>query len=408
VTQPQEPSGATAAGPTYFPALDSMRAVGAFAVLTTHVSFWAGAYLQHGWLGTLLARLDVGVAIFFALSGFLLARPFLARARDARPAPRTRTYFLHRFLRIAPVYAVTAVLALALIRDNADLTWSDRFVTLVMANTFTTGELPAGLTHMWSLAVEVCFYLLLPVLMWLVLGRNRLSRPRMVSVLTVMVLVSLAWHLGGDALDRLAPFGSPQQWLPAYLSWFAAGIAMAMLHVTRGEGRALGRLGTGTLHLASMPGTCWALACGLLLVSATPLAGPSMLEPATPAEATFKHVAYLIIATLLVLPAVFAPPTSRFQRSFSHPVLRHVGLISYGIFCLHLPILHLVMWVTGYQLFDGHWLQIWVLTVVLSLVAAEVVYRLIEGPIQRLRRSRIDRSEPPEIASTDMSEASTR
>ncbi|MCW2712328.1 MAG: acyltransferase 3, partial [Marmoricola sp.] len=66
-------------GPT-FPVLDTLRAVGALAVVTTHVTFQSGDYVRHGIVGALLSRLDVGVAIFFVLSGFLLSRPYFARA----------------------------------------------------------------------------------------------------------------------------------------------------------------------------------------------------------------------------------------------------------------------------------------------------------------------------------------
>ncbi len=74
-----------------FPVLDALRAVGALAVLTTHVGFYAGQYEGHGTWGSFLARLDVGVALFFVLSGFLLSRPYLVSARTGRPRPRRRT-----------------------------------------------------------------------------------------------------------------------------------------------------------------------------------------------------------------------------------------------------------------------------------------------------------------------------
>ena len=73
-----------------FPVLDTARAIGALAVLTTHPAFQTGNYLGSGVWGTFLARLDVGVAIFFVLSAFLLARPHLARAAADRPAPDLR------------------------------------------------------------------------------------------------------------------------------------------------------------------------------------------------------------------------------------------------------------------------------------------------------------------------------
>src|SRR4051812_26100870 len=85
------------------PALDVLRVVGAAAVVGVHVGFNTGAVYQGVW-GGVLARLDVGVAIFFVLSGFLLFRPFaLARATGAR-RPGTGRYLWRRALRILPAY----------------------------------------------------------------------------------------------------------------------------------------------------------------------------------------------------------------------------------------------------------------------------------------------------------------
>ena len=107
-----------------FPALDTVRAIGALAVLTTHTAFQTGSYLGSGTWGSFLARHDVGVAIFFVLSAFLLARPHLARAASTRPAPDLRSYARKRVLRIAPASLVTVALALTFFPGNADeSTW---------------------------------------------------------------------------------------------------------------------------------------------------------------------------------------------------------------------------------------------------------------------------------------------
>lgn len=382
----------------YFPSLDTLRAVGALAVLTTHTAFWAGDYLRHGVLGVVLARLDVGVAIFFVLSGFLLSRAWLIRAAQQRPSPPTREYFWHRFLRVVPLYVVTVLIAYLMIPENAGRSWTDLLVSLGLADTFTGESLPAGLTHMWSLAVEVEFYLVLPALMWWVVGRSRGLRQRRLWVLvTLLVATSVAWY---TVIDRSEWGNGPWQSLPGYASWFAVGIALADLEVLRSTGGSLGRIGTSVARLGQLPGSCWAAAGALLLVAATPLAGPSMLAVPTASEGLVKNLLYGGIAGLVVLPAVMAPSRSAFQRFLSHRVLRHLGLISYGIFCLHLPVLHLVMTLTGYPLFHGHGLQIWVLTVALSLVAAELTHRLVELPAQRLRnwparlRQRRERRKP--------------
>lgn len=373
-----------------FAALDALRAVGALCVLTTHVAFWSGDYTGNGFWGTLLARLDVGVALFFVLSGFLLARPWLAATADRRPTPATPDYLWKRFLRIAPLYVVTAALALAFVRSNADLSWGDRIATLLMLDTFRSPLLPGGLTHMWSLAVEVTFYLALPALMVALLGRRRVRaarglRPARVLVgIAALVVVTAWWHLDGAA--RVSPHtdGAPLQWLPAYLSWFALGLLLALAHVLHERG-AWERLTAPLVALGRQPGSCWALVAGLLLVAATPVAGPSMLDAPTPGQSLTKSLLYAVVGLLVVVTGVFADPASRYARGLSHPAARRLGWISFGIFCLHLPLLHLVMWATPWELFEGHGVPLWLLTLALSLVAAEVSYRLVERPAMRLR-----------------------
>ena len=365
-----------------FPLLDTMRAVGALCVLTTHTAFWAGDYTRNGTVGTVLARLDVGVAIFFVLSGFLLSRGWLDRAADEAPPPRTAPYLWKRFLRIAPVYVVTAVLALSFVHANDAASAGDWASTLLLLDVYHGDGFPAGLTQMWSLAVEVSFYLVLPLLMAVLAGRR--LRPRRVLLgLAAMVAVSVWWHLDGAA--RIGQ-GRPLEWLPAFLTWFAAGILLALVEVLHRRER-VPQLTGRFVALAQQPGSCWTVVAGLLLVSATPLAGPTMLAAPSTAESLTKHVLYAAIGFLIVLTGVFPRAGSGYTRVLGHSWGRRLGWISYGIFCLHLPVLHLVMWLTGWELFVGRGLAIFALTLALSLVAAELSYRLLERPALRLKGS---------------------
>lgn len=372
-----------------FPVLDSLRAVGAFAVLTTHVFFWSGDYTRHGAVGTVLARLDVGVAVFFVLSGFLLSRPYLAAAALGGAFPSTGRYLWKRLLRIAPVYLLTVVVALALIGSNRRLGPVDWLVTTFMLNTFVDPSLPAGLTQMWSLAVEATFYLALPVVMLVAVGRRPTLRgARIVTVLAVLAGVSVWWHLHGAARVDRATSGVPQQWLPAYLTWFAVGIALALVHVQM-EGGRWHRVGGAVRSLGALPGTCWALAAGLLVISATPIAGPTLFAVPTSGQSLTKNLLYAGIGGLLVLSGVFATPGGRYVRLFAAPAGRRLGWISYSLFCLHLPVLHLVMWATGWPLFEGRGAWIWLLTAAASVVVADLAYRLVERPALRLKRIRV-------------------
>lgn len=388
-----------------FPVLDTIRAVGAIAVLTTHTAFQSGDYLGNGVWGSLLGRLDVGVALFFVLSGFLLSRPWFARAALGLDHPGTGRYYWKRLLRIYPVYAVTAVIALGLIGENSGASVRDWVRTLLLADIYTQGSLPHGLTQMWSLAVEVAFYAVLPLLMLLALGRRgsaRLPVPRVLALLAVMCAVSVWWHLGlGDRVDAESP-GIPMTWLPSYLTWFAIGMALALAHVLIQRDGASRPPLRGLVTLGALPGVCWAAVAGLMLVASTPLAGPTLLFVATPTESLTKHLLYAGVGALVVISGAFAGP-GRFADTMSARLPRHLGHISYSVFCIHLPVLHLVMTQGDFVLFGGHGLQIWALTLALSLVAAELLYRLVETPMNRLRNLR-----PPRRPRSRQSHARTR
>lgn len=380
----QRPSGG------WFPVLDTLRAVGALAVLTTHTAFWAGSYTTHGYVGAFLARLDVGVALFFVLSGFLLARPHLAAARTGARPPALGAYVRHRFWRIAPLAVVTVALALSLVEGAQSVPWREKLAALTLTSIYTVeGGFPAGTTHLWSLSTEIAFYVVLPLVMLLAVGRGGRAglRPaRLAAVVGGSVAVSVAWFLLQPAVESHVPFGQPHLWLPGYLVWFGAGIGLAAAYELGVEGRG-GRVVAALRGLAAQPGVCWGLAVGLMLVAATPLAGPSMLAATTPGAHVVKTLLYTVVATLVVLTGVFASSPG-YTRALSHPAARRLGVVSYGIFCLHLPVLHLVMWTTGWPVFEGRFLAIWSLTLLISYAAAEASYRWIEAPAQRFARRR--------------------
>ncbi len=390
-------------GPT-FPVLDTLRAVGALAVLTTHVAFQTGDYVRHGIVGALLSRLDLGVAIFFVLSGFLLSRPYLARAAAGRPHPSTRHYYWKRFVRIFPVYAVTVVIALVVIPENdfggSLVGWVRAFT---LTDVFFTGRLPQGLTQMWSLSVEVTFYLVLPGLMLLLLGRRAAVRPRRIGILLLAgAIFNCWWIVRLAAVVDGGTSGVPTLWLPAHLTWFLVGIGLATVHVRNQAGAGSPAVSV-LVALARLPGVCWATAAGLLLVAATPLGGPILLLVATPTQSVVKHLAYAAVAGLVVLTGIFASSESRYGRMMSASWLRHLGHISFSTFCIHLIVLHGVRAALGHELFTGDGGLIWVLTVGFSLLASEVLYRLVEKPGLRLKNLGARRgtsSDPAQSAAT--------
>ncbi len=328
-------------------------------MLTTHTAFWAGSYTSDQLVGPILARMDVGVALFFVLSGFLLFRPWLARAELRLPGPPVGDYYLRRVFRIFPVYLVAAVLALALIRANAARGLREWLTTLGLLDIYVSDGPPHGLTHTWSLATELAFYAVLPLLGALAVGRTRRVTPRRVlAVLGAGVVVNVAWTLG--ARDRVTVNADTplNEWLPGLFLWFAMGMFLALADVLRRSGRTLPSWAAATIGLARMPGACWVLAGALVVTASTPIAGPTMFSAPSSGEVMTKTVIYTLVGGLVVATGVFPSAGTPYARAMSAPVLRHMGHISYGVFCIHIPVLHLIMWGTNYRLFAGHFVAV--------------------------------------------------
>lgn len=372
-----------------FPTLNAVRAAGALMVVCTHVAFDTGQ-IGRGWTGAALSRLDFGVTLFFVLSGFLLSRPFLLATARGQTHPSWRHYLWKRALRILPLYWAVVVAALLIDPDNRGTGAREWLHELTLTQLYRPGNLAASLTQMWSLCTEVAFYLVLPPLCLLLTGRHTgLRLRRVLLAATVLGAVGLAWE------GRFAPHNTDHQaqWLPGYLPWFLVGMAFAAISAsltTRPRPHPLDRLG------ADLPG-CWVLATAVFAIACSPIAGPRLLFVPGTWEAVLKTVLYGVAGTFFVLPLVFGPERAGAVRRFlSGPVPTWLGDISYGIFCLHMIVLNLVLRITGIAIFTGHFLEVLVLTLAPTLVLATASYHLLERPLLRLKNVRwATRLEPP-------------
>ena len=178
-------------------------------------------------------------------------------------------------------------------------------------------------------------------------------------------------------------------WLPSYLTWFAVGLVLASCEVrSRAVADRPHRLSDVVRQLGRSPGLCWLAAAALFVIAATPVAGPADLTPPTLGAALTKNLLYAAIAGFVILPGIFASPRGRFVRVLSHPAARHVGHLSYGLFCVHLIVLDLVAEWRDIPLFEGRGVELFVWTLTASLVASELLYRGVERPFMRLRNLR--------------------
>jgi peptidoglycan/LPS O-acetylase OafA/YrhL len=382
-------------GHSTYPALDGLRALAVLAVVTTHAAFWTGRY-ERGWGGAALTRLDSGVAIFFVLSGFLLVRPWLVSAVHRTPSPSVRVYAVRRVARIMPAYLVAVTAAMLLIPDNATATVADWVRHVFLVQIYQYGWLKGGLTQTWSLCTEWAFYLVLPLIGWVVVRATR-TRWRPGLLLTGMVgllFLPLAWYL--FLYNTTGPvWVTGGIWLPAYLGWFGGGMALAVIrvHLDHGDVDESSRWWFAE-ELGRRPFTCWALAAVAFFAAMTPIAGPRSLVATTIGQSFTKQTLYVIMAMALAWPAVFGRSAVT-EAVFGNPVARFAGDISYGVFLYHLVVLEGVMHLLDNPLFTGKVIQVLPLTLAGSVAVATVSFRFLERPlIQRAHRYRPRGSAP--------------
>ncbi len=356
---------------SFLPAVEGMRACAAMGVVITHVAFQTGH--SNGVSGRLFGRFDLAVAVFFALSGFLLWRGHAAAARDLGSRPRTGHYLRSRVVRIMPAYVVAVVVILSLLPDADHASLTVWLANLTLTQIYVPLTLTGGLTQMWSLSVEVSFYLALPILA--LLARRIPVRAR-VPAIAALAALSWAW---GWVLVRLVHTDSginPLNWPPAFFSWFAAGMLLAEW----------AHSGIGWPHRLARRRVLMAVVAVLAyLVAASPLAGPEGLVPGTATQFAVKTAMGSLVAFALVAPLVLDRPDT------PHRVLGTTGMVtlgrwSYGLFVWHLAALAMVFPVLGTFPFTGRMAEVLVLTLIFGFAIAAVSYALVESPCREALR----------------------
>src|SRR5690348_12013003 len=231
---------------------------------------------------------------------------------------------------------------------------------------------------MWSLSVEVAFYLALPFLA--LLARQLPVRARIPTIL-VVAAASLLWvHIPFDP----ASGHNLWNWPPAFFSWFAAGMVLAELTVTP----------VGWPHRLARRRVLMALVALLAFaIAASPLAGREGLQPANIAQVTLKTVMGAVVAAALIAPLVLDRPDTR-HRLLGTTTMVTLGRWSYGLFVWHLAALAMVFPVIGEFAFNGHMPVVVVRTVGCGFGIGAVRYAVAESPWRKVLRRWARRNEP--------------
>ncbi|MEU6039636.1 acyltransferase [Actinomadura sp. NPDC047616] len=368
--------------------LDGVRAVAALAVVVYHVASTAGA-IGGNWL---FNGGQVGVPLFFTLSGLLLYRPWAAAVLLGRPSPSLRGYLRKRALRILPAYWVVVVCFMLLVaKDHIGDTGTWGFL-LTLTHTYLPDPWwgaslgPPHLGQMWSLSVEVAWYALLPVTA-AVLGWYARRAPsgdvdararRLLFGLAAYAFVSLAYTVAMFVPEPRLLLGL---WVPRFFVWFAIGMALAVVTVWAR---------TDTRHpvagvcraVADAWGVCWLGAALLYVIAATPVTGPlDLVTPDALWTSLFDLVLNGLCALAFVAPVALAPPGhGAIGAALGNPVMRFLGRVSYGLFLWQMLII--VGWYEWRdRVFRGDLLPDLPLLLAASIAAATASYYLVERPV---------------------------
>ncbi len=390
------------AGPTlHFPCFDAFRFFGMTMVLLVHAGFatrpWVQEHLPQ-WAQALIERMDVGVAIFFVLSGFLLFRPFIVRHLAGRPPVKTGTFLRRRSLRVLPGYWFALTFCVVVLGQmlggakNAFLYYSLLFPFATQNVALGGGPGQEGnyaIPQAWSLTAEFVFYLMLPVVA-IVLVRLAAKKAPEVQV-RYALLLCLVLYLFGQVFRLYYLLAEPSWervaviWAPNWVDFFAIGMAMAVFSAAHHAGM---RLPSLLRFLGDHPAIAWTIAAAVGLSFAT------FSPPATPgvygAEYWVRWLLFGVFAFFLLAPAMFGDQTQgRGRRFLASKPLVLLGTVSLGFYLFHLAVMSNVQdWLAPSgtsSVFYGSLPAVFGLTFLGAVALAFLSYYLVEKPFLRLK-----------------------
>jgi len=355
----------------YFGALDGLRAIAVLGVIWQHV---AGHH--EGALG----RTGLGVSLFFAISGFLITT-LLLREQRRNGSFSVRRFYIRRTLRIFPLYfAVLAVYVLLVALTRHDSAQGAQFFDNLPAyatytsNWFVQGTVAqnAIFYHAWSLATEEQFYLVWPALLLGVLTLVRTPARALALACTALAIGVLGDQLATHAIDG-SSFGLTVVRSIATPICLGAILA-AVLHHRAGYDRA-GRV----------LGSRWAAPLLALALLATLQALPAF---------------WVELCMALLVAAVCVREDHALAAGLSAGPLRLVGVVSYGVYLMHMLAANAVRPLLGHDF----GVDVFAAAAVVAIAMAYLSYRFFETPILRLK-TRFGGATPPAPATQRLATA---
>lgn len=316
----------------FFPTLDGLRAISVLLVLAAHTP---GSLLEplHGHLG---------VTVFFVISGLLITT-LLLREEEERSKVSLRAFYLRRAFRIFPLYFLALLVFSAAVGAGLARNSGNYPLRVIHFVTFTNEYAsPGTFGHSWSLGIEEKFYLLWPIIGFVAVRSRAWRGPCVVGLLVASTVTGVL------ASDEPLSFYSP----------ILAGCALALLLHRR-------RSFVPSVWIARPTPAILAAASLIVLLLATDVPGR--------VDVLFG------LAVAVGMPVILFGPRWLVGWMRSR-IMLFVGRRSYAVYLFHPLVGSLVA--KGIPRADGVWpLANYVVTLGLTLIVADILYRVFERPL---------------------------
>jgi len=385
VTGPVDTGQAARTGSSRLGWLDALRGIGALAVVGEHLTTWAMPWLRP----TAFNAGMYGVLVFFLVSGYIIPRS-LERHGDLR------TFWIGRVFRLYPLYLAVIGLMLVLtpwIALRVDVPRDASAVAAHATMLMDVVGMGAVLNTMWTLSYEMVFYLVVCALFVAGVRDGRGWLPVLFALAGVVAGVGLA----GPPLSGVWPV-----WVSA------AGFALGLACVLSGRGARPAAVVMGVMALVLLLSSSrvpWFGAAMLAFMFAGTavhrwergqgrlwpvfVAGAMVaLTPVWAISAGWWWVRPPVWILTIVLAALTFAGAMALRGRRLPAVLVRLGVISYSLYLVHLPILLIAMRVLGEMRF-APWpgqLGVGVLVLGVLLPVSWLTYRYVELPMQRAGR----------------------
>ncbi|MBA3872832.1 MAG: acyltransferase [Anaerolineae bacterium] len=340
----------------YIPALDGIRGMAIILVMMAHANV---PFAQGGF---------IGVDIFFVLSGFLITA-LLLKEFDEHATIHFKRFYMRRILRLLPALIVMlivlnllSVILLNTVERQNNLI--DSFIALFYLSnwTFALGFRPLFfLTHTWSLSSEEQFYILWPIILFLLL-RMQSSKEKIFGIVLALATASWLWRV----ILTITVMSYPRVFfsLDTRMDGLLMGCALAIL------------IAINPHQLMK-----WAHRTPFIPVATVVIIGlMGLITDGNSTSTPFWSIASVGLLTTITVFYFVINPTSWLKSFFELKPLVFVGRISYGLYLWHYIIFK---YMTDYL--HMSWAGTLIIGGGLALLISLLSYYFIEQPILSLK-----------------------